>query len=103
MSSASTVIDSRHLAHRPRLERAPQWRMRRLGVRDLGDVAGTGLGEMLEQRREEAGRAARARDFSSPRTRTHASMNGPASHGHRALVVGAVRSRSPPGIAIQSP
>ncbi len=45
--------------------------MRRIAIADLRQVAEPGELEPREQRLEEA----------PPRTRTHASTNGPASHG----------------------
>ena len=74
-------LDARNSsAERPRLERAAAGRVRRVAIGDLGDVAEPGRSEM---RVAAARGSARAPPPGRPlaRTRTHASTNGPISHG----------------------
>src|SRR5438067_5107741 len=51
--SEHVVLEAKQLAQRPRLERATAWRVRRLGVANLRDMAESRLLEMPIQRWEE--------------------------------------------------
>src|SRR6266702_8406422 len=53
--SEHVALDSKQLAQRPCLERATAWRVRRLGIANLRDVAESRLVEMPIQRWEETG------------------------------------------------
>src|SRR5712692_7167269 len=48
------INQAQEFAHRPRLKRAAARRVRRVGVRDLRNVAETGFVEMPEQRSDES-------------------------------------------------
>ena len=61
----------------------PRGRERRLGIGDLRHVTEAGFIQMRQQRIDESRSSLDvARRSVFPRTRTHASTNGPISHGH---------------------
>src|SRR4051812_37884343 len=45
-------IEPQQLAERPRLERTTAWRVRRIAVRDLGNVAEAGVSQMIDERHD---------------------------------------------------
>jgi hypothetical protein len=52
--SEYVVLHPQQFAERPRLKGAAAWRVRRLGVGDLGDVGEAGFAQMLQQQFNEA-------------------------------------------------
>ena len=76
------LIQAQRFADGPRLERTTARRVRRFGVGNFRNVAEAGFLKMTEERREEffAGFAL-SLAVVLPRTRTHASTNGPMSQG----------------------
>src|SRR5438046_9991686 len=92
--SEHVVLEAKQLAQRPRLERATAWRVRRLGIANLRDVAESCLLEMPIQRWEETG----ARFFFSRVTVTadaHPCLKKCADEPvpHRALMINSVALR----------